>query len=344
MSTNNELFTDILKGVSRSFYLTLKILPAAIRQPIGLAYLLARGADTLSDTTAVPRAQRLHILTLFREQLTMPSPEVSVLTEIQDSVRDGLDNHHEQQLLQRLPDLFELLQAQPIEDRDKIIKVVNTLTSGMVFDLETFPMEESGEVGALATSNDLDHYTYLVAGCVGEFWTDMSVCHIAALKHWDHEHYSALGIRLGKALQLTNILRDLPRDLRIGRCYLPLESLQSFGLSVERLKYPPSNDAINHCLQHHISLAAAHYEAAMGYILGLPRRCIRLRLAALWPLLIGLESLLKLKHDAAWLDPNVICKVDRSWVYRMLGTSMLQSPSNRLIQRRIDRMLRALSS
>ena len=42
-----QLFRDILKGVSRSFYLTLRVLPAELREPIVLAYLLARAADTL---------------------------------------------------------------------------------------------------------------------------------------------------------------------------------------------------------------------------------------------------------------------------------------------------------
>ena len=46
----NELLTATLKDVSRSFYLTLRVLPARIRTPIGLAYLLARTSDTVADT------------------------------------------------------------------------------------------------------------------------------------------------------------------------------------------------------------------------------------------------------------------------------------------------------
>jgi len=44
---------DLLKATSRSFYLTLRVLPAAVRSQIGLAYLLARTTDTIADTELV---------------------------------------------------------------------------------------------------------------------------------------------------------------------------------------------------------------------------------------------------------------------------------------------------
>ena len=48
-ASRDRLLKDVLKGVSRSFYLTLRVLPKNLRAPIGLAYLLARTADTLTD-------------------------------------------------------------------------------------------------------------------------------------------------------------------------------------------------------------------------------------------------------------------------------------------------------
>ena len=53
------LLRDILKGVSRSFYLTIRVLPAGMRRPVAVAYLLARAADTIADTRALPPPQRL---------------------------------------------------------------------------------------------------------------------------------------------------------------------------------------------------------------------------------------------------------------------------------------------
>jgi len=59
---SNALLTGLLKEVSRSFYLTLRVLPVSIRPQIGLAYLLARTTDTIADTQLLPVAQRLEAL------------------------------------------------------------------------------------------------------------------------------------------------------------------------------------------------------------------------------------------------------------------------------------------
>ena len=66
---NSELLTRLLKQVSRSFYLTLRVLPRAIRPQIGLAYLLARTTDTIADTEIIPVAQRLAALQQLRERI-----------------------------------------------------------------------------------------------------------------------------------------------------------------------------------------------------------------------------------------------------------------------------------
>src|ERR1700675_291714 len=65
----NELLTDLLKDVSRSFYLTLRMLPKKIRPQIGVAYLLARTSDTIADTEILPVNERLTTLRNFRQRL-----------------------------------------------------------------------------------------------------------------------------------------------------------------------------------------------------------------------------------------------------------------------------------
>ena len=53
-----DLLGSLLRQVSRSFYLSLAVLPRSLREPIGLAYLLARAADTIADTRLIPRDDR----------------------------------------------------------------------------------------------------------------------------------------------------------------------------------------------------------------------------------------------------------------------------------------------
>ena len=60
---------ELLRATSRSFYLTLRVLPGAIRPQIGLAYLLARTTDTIADTEILPVESRLDALQKLRERL-----------------------------------------------------------------------------------------------------------------------------------------------------------------------------------------------------------------------------------------------------------------------------------
>src|SRR5712692_2797935 len=60
---------DLRKQVSRSFDLTLRVLPAAIRLQIGLAYLLARATDTIADTRFVSVETRLQALQALRDRI-----------------------------------------------------------------------------------------------------------------------------------------------------------------------------------------------------------------------------------------------------------------------------------
>ncbi len=332
-----QLFGEILSAVSRSFYLTLRVLPSAVREQIGLAYLLARAADTVADTTLVTVDRRLDFLHRFQAQLATEQLS-SEIAEIPALLGDQQGDIDEKRLLKWLPQLFLLLNRHPPADRERIRLVVNTLISGMVLDLESFPSEESGELTALESAQVLDRYTYLVAGCVGEFWTTTSIAHVPALKQWDERRFSRLGIRLGKALQYTNILRDLPRDLRMGRCYLPREHLARHQLVPEMLLDPASSQRAKACLDEYISLATEHYLVALDYVTAIPRRCVRLRLAALWPVLIGLATLQKMAQSRCWLDPAQTIKVDRKWVYRMVATSLLCVSFNSLVRRWVRRL------
>ncbi|HXH83901.1 MAG TPA: squalene/phytoene synthase family protein, partial [Candidatus Tectomicrobia bacterium] len=67
MTSTDDVLGGLLRRVSRSFFLSLSILPRGVREPLGLAYLLARAADTVADTRLIARAERLaHLATLRR--------------------------------------------------------------------------------------------------------------------------------------------------------------------------------------------------------------------------------------------------------------------------------------
>lgn len=318
----NYLLNDLLRGVSRSFYLTLRVLPQPLREPISVAYLLARAADTLADTTVVPMTKRAAALQQFHAQLQLDKASEAALERLREAYIDRLDHIAESELLTKLPALFELFARQTSPDRALIRNVVLTLIEGMLSDLENFPIpvNDAMTVTALADEQQLARYTYLVAGCVGEFWTKISIAHTDELQAWGEAEaqYSNLGIRFGQALQMTNILRDVPRDLRLGRCYLPQPWLDEVGLTAAALLNANNSATAQPLLIKGIDVALAHYASAEAYVTALPRRCLRLRLAALWPLLIGLKTLAQLSQQKEWLEVAHVCKVKRGWVYRMM--------------------------
>ncbi|MCA9791736.1 MAG: squalene/phytoene synthase family protein, partial [Candidatus Eremiobacteraeota bacterium] len=244
-------------------------------------------------------------------------------------------------LLQALPQAFAVYDSLPTRDRLAVQRVVETLISGMQFDLERF--EPQGLV-ALDDESELERYIYLVAGCVGEFWTVVTRRHSPALASWDPAVMEPLGIHFGKALQLTNVLRDLPRDLRNGRCYLPLDELAQSGLVPSDLLLPGNSPKAAPILCKWLHRASAYYSDAVRYLVAIPPRCLRLRLAALWPVLIGLATLNRLAAQPDWLEPGRVIKVSRSWIYAMLLWSVPLALCNPLLRLATQVMLTRLNT
>ena len=331
-----ELLGELLKGVSRSFYLTLRVLPRGLREPIGLAYLLARAADTIADTRLLPAERRLEYLLLLRRQVQgeVNMPELQGMNA---ALTDRQSTPEERELLDSLPQALAMLQACRDVDRDLIRQVVVTLTRGMEMDLTIFPAEDSGRIGALESRAELDNHLYHAAGCVGEFWTEITMAHVRALRRWETQVMREAGVRFGKALQMTNVLRDVPKDLRMGRCYLPKAGLAQTGVEPEELLDPAAGPRVRPVLTGGIEVALGHYAAAEEYLVAIPRRCIRLRLAALWPVIIGLATLAKLANNPMWLDPAHPSRVSRGWVYRMMAFSLAAAASNGVLRAWIRR-------
>jgi farnesyl-diphosphate farnesyltransferase len=317
----------ILKGVSRSFYLTLRVLPQSLRTPIGLAYLFARAADTIADTAVIASTARLSLLEQFRS--LFHRYDAAILGELQRALVGPQRIPAEWELLSRLDECFAVFRICTPGDRERISQLLRTLTQGMVMDLTTFPPESEGRVIALKTLQDLDQYTYYVAGCVGEFWTDTLVAHRPALRSWDIRLMRQAGRRFGMGLQMTNILRDLARDLRLGRCYLPADALARHDLAPEHLLAPTAITHARPILRELMTLTGAHYLHGWAYTLAIPRREVRLRLACAWPLLIGMCTLDRVARADNLLDPRVTVKVPRATVYRILSSSSLLALSNR---------------
>ena len=172
--TPNNLLTDLLRAVSRSFFLTLRILPVPVRPQIGLAYLLARATDTIADTWIVPPDQRLTALASLRSRILGTNSQPLHFGEL--ATNQSLPA--ERALLERMEEVLSVLASFSAADQQHIRAVLTTITSGQELDLTRFGDASAANIVALATDAELDDYTWRVAGCVGEFWTKLSRTHL----------------------------------------------------------------------------------------------------------------------------------------------------------------------
>jgi farnesyl-diphosphate farnesyltransferase len=340
----NDLLTCLLRDVSRSFYLTMRVLPAAVRPQIGLAYLLARTTDTIADTEVVPVAERLGALERLQARILgtgHPALDFSQFARANEAAAasdQALAGNHqkgvavhssttepERLLLERVEEALGVLHNFPPQDQQRIREVLATITSGQALDLQRFAGASEQSIFALPSDLELDDYTYRVAGCVGEFWTKICRAHLFPNANLDDAALLANGVRFGKGLQLVNILRDLPRDLRLGRCYLPMDQLVQAGLRPSDLLQPTNRARFLPLVQFYLDRAEAHLAAGWTYTNSLPYRCARVRLACAWPILIGLRTLAKMR-SANLLEPAVRVKTSRPEVRQIILRSLIAYP------------------
>jgi farnesyl-diphosphate farnesyltransferase len=336
----DALLGDLLRRVSRSFYLSLAVLPAAVRAPIGLAYLLARAADTVADTRLLPRDERVKHLDALRAIFSGSPGDAGAVAR---ACVDGREDGAERALLARLGEATARLEALAPADAEAVRRVLATLTSGMIFDLTWFPGDDARGLAALETLEDLDRYTYLVAGCVGPFWTAVHVAHRPRLARWDLGARSAQAVRFGKALQMTNVLRDVPRDLRHGRCYLPSRELRTLGLAPADLLTPAGAERARPLLRRLLALALEHYDAAWDYTVAIPRAEWRMRLACAWPLLIGLATLAAVAAHPNPLAAETPVKISRRAVRGLISTSVVTVWSDAALRRQAAALRRRVA-
>jgi presqualene diphosphate synthase len=113
----------------------------------------------------------------------------------------------------------------------------------------------------------LDLYCDRVASAVGR----LSVC-IFGLTD---ERGVALAHHLGRALQLTNILRDIDEDASIGRLYLPREALTAAGVTTDEPLAAVADPKLAGACVEVAARAHEHFEKAQSFMAGAPRAAVK---------------------------------------------------------------------
>jgi farnesyl-diphosphate farnesyltransferase len=311
----NSLRGPLLRSVSRSFYLSLRFLPKPLRDPLSLAYLLARATDSIADTTKPPLALRMEALRELAAAIQGTAPKESV-DALRKSFARQQSDAAERKLIEQIPALLNWLADLPDADREDVRNVLVTINRGQSLDLERFGA--GNEIEALQNAGQLDEYTYLVAGCVGEFWTRLCFRHVKNFTARSEPAMRELGIRYGKGLQLINILRDAGDDLRNGRCYFPADEMESSGVTLGEIQRDPSR--IEPVMKKWRERAGQRIEAGMEYAAAIRNR--RVRFATALPAMIGARTLALLRQAGPDGLTRKI-KVPRADVRKMILSSAL---------------------
>lgn len=220
---------DLLEKTSRTFALSIPLLPEPTRREVTIAYLLFRIADTFEDASSWPLAQRTAALEVFAELLEHPEPERA--RAVSAAWAAGVPIAHEgyQELLREVPFVLDAYFALAPAAQEHVRHHTRRTCEGMAGFVA-----RTGEDGALRLDDldDLRAYCYVVAGIVGELCTDLFLLDRAELGPVA-EQLRSLARHFGEGLQLVNILKDASFDAGEGRSYLPprLDRAEVFALA-----------------------------------------------------------------------------------------------------------------
>ena len=297
---------SLLKSVSRSFYLSLRFLPAEMREPVSLGYLLARFSDTLADAPGLEEVERLAWLEELR---LIVQGNREGFAKDPAAIAGRLSHEGERVLVTRTDELIKAYRSLDPAPREHLFEVLLKILHGQIWDLKAF----GNGAFACQTGEDLLRYTYWVAGSVGEFWTKTAFTVLGERFAKPGQATAMLmsGRKLGQALQLTNILRDLHEDLPLGRCYLPVDELKAAGWNGQGI---PAAEVIKPVFEKWIGVCRGFLEEADAYIKEV--RDPRVRFCTRLPRLLAGKTVDLLAEAGAERVMRERIKIPRSEVFK----------------------------
>ena len=211
---HDELYQrSILESVSRTFALTIPLLPNGLEKVVGNTYLLCRIVDTIEDATCVDPTTKQELSTLFIKTVLDHSLSEQFVRECLIALINH-PNHNEKDLIENIPRVLRVLQSCDEKQRHAVAKCVQIMSEGMSY----FHIRQN-QIG-LEDLQEFEKYCYVVAGVVGEMLTTLFALHSPAFAKAISGKES-LAIAFGQALQMTNILKDSPEDQLRGVSWKP---------------------------------------------------------------------------------------------------------------------------
>jgi farnesyl-diphosphate farnesyltransferase len=323
---------EVLPAVSRTFALSIRVLPGALGQAVLTAYLLCRIADTLEDEPTQPAEAKAALLDELLACFDDPAAadafpaRVATLTGEPAHVR-----------LTRNADLvFVLYRRMSPPTRAAVRRWVGEMITGMRKFVLLYPHGIR-----IQSLDEYKEYCYYVAGTVGYLLTDL----------W-HEHAGSIGERryavlrercraFAEGLQTVNILKDVATDAeRENSIYVPEELLRAHGSSHADVLSGAGLEGTQSALGTLVQLAWHDLEGARSYLLHIPRRAVSIRLFCLLPLLFAYATLRDLTRTPQAMARRNVVKITRREVKSLTLLGFLMVLSNRGLDWLADRVMK----
>jgi phytoene synthase len=229
---------EITRREARNFSYGIRLLPAAKRAAMSALYAFARRVDDVGDGDGTTCVKRAALAAIRVEIAGVARGEPPVDDPVLVALSDAVSRY-------------------PIP-----VEALGEIVTGCEMDCGQERYETFAELTA---------YCRCVAGSIGRL-------SLGVFGSTDADRAPGLADRLGIALQLTNILRDVVEDReRMGRIYLPAEDLARFGCDADATG--PA-DALVELVRFEAARAREHYEEGLG-LLGLLDRRSRACVAAM---------------------------------------------------------------
>ena len=207
---------SLLVKTSRTFALSIPVLPNPLRQQITLAYLIFRVADTLEDGELLTKAEKLESLAQLAD--TLGAIEHGQAWDSQLPLNGPpTENVDYLDLLEQWP--YVLQRAEQLEESARREILLSAQKS--ILGMRQFILSGSVSGAArIASLDELRSYCYYVAGVVGEMLTELFLMQQPSLSNViddlrEHARW------FGEGLQLVNIVKDSNDDRESGRSFIP---------------------------------------------------------------------------------------------------------------------------
>ncbi|HJV46767.1 MAG TPA: phytoene/squalene synthase family protein [Bacillota bacterium] len=202
MSVNRELqkkqAMDMLLTTSRTFFIPISRLPEGLQEAVSSGYLCMRAIDEIEDHPELPCEDKAHLLRSVSKIL---------LNNLNHSEFTAVFHPYKSLLPEVTLCMEDWLSFCPTSVLPQIKKSTAIMAEGMA--------DWAEKAWHIQTEEDLDNYTYYVAGLVGTMLSKIWVWYDGT--QTDHD----LAVAFGRGLQAVNIIRNRTEDVTRGAHFYP---------------------------------------------------------------------------------------------------------------------------